>query len=244
MIDFEKLKREYNEKGIIVVPNVFTPEECDDIKKNAYSVKDEEIKKIGYPHVPSENKNGKRLLVFFPSLVNEYLNKIRTDERMVNLVKNFIGDDVKQINNQIYFRESGDQDQFAWHQDVIFREERNFNNDVEDDYFQTIIVVDDISEDNGAIEFIEGSHKSMKISKPSNLRLFERNNMKGTKYTANKGDVLIWSVLSVHGSEQNQSKKDRMTYMNGFCRSKATKTYPDYLKNGEIIRNIDISKIP
>jgi hypothetical protein len=38
MIDFEQLKKEYNEKGIIVIPNVFTPEECNEIKKNAYSV--------------------------------------------------------------------------------------------------------------------------------------------------------------------------------------------------------------
>lgn len=244
MIDFEKLKEEYDEKGIIVIPNVFTSEECDEIKRNAYSVRDEEIKKMGYPHVPSEKKNGKRLLVFFPSLVNDYLNKIRTDDRMINLVKNFIGDNVKQINNQIYFRESGDQDQFAWHQDVMFREDRNFSGDVEGDYFQTIIAVDDITEENGAIEFIDGSHKTMRIPAPSNLRNFERGDLRGKKYTANKGDVLIWSVLSVHGSEPNESKKDRMTYMNGFCRSKSTKTYPDYLKNGEIIRNINVKLIP
>jgi ectoine hydroxylase-related dioxygenase (phytanoyl-CoA dioxygenase family) len=244
MINFEQLKKEYNEKGIIVMSNVFTSEECDEIKKNAYSVRDEDIKKSGYPHVPSEKKNGKRLLVFFPSLVNEYLNKIRTDERMINLVKNFIGDDVKQINNQIYFRESGDNDQFAWHQDIMFRESRNFNNDVEGDYFQTIIAIDDITEDNGAIEFIEGSHKTMRISPPSNLRKFERNGLSGKKYTAKKGDVLIWSVMTVHGSEENKSNNDRMTYMNGFCRSKSTKTYPDYLVEGEVINNIKINQIP
>jgi len=50
--------------------------------------------------------------------------------------------------------------------------------------------------------------------------------------------------MSVHGSEQNESKKDRMTYMNGFCRSKSTKTYPDYLVNGKVINEIQINKIP
>jgi len=34
MIDFETLKKEYDEKGVIVIPNVFTAEECDLIKKN------------------------------------------------------------------------------------------------------------------------------------------------------------------------------------------------------------------
>jgi hypothetical protein len=69
---------------------------------------------------------------------------------MSSLVKEFIGNDVRQINNQIYFRESGDYDQFAWHQDIMFREPHIFNEDVESDYFQTIIAVDDINEDNGA----------------------------------------------------------------------------------------------
>ena len=44
--------------------------------------------------------------------------------------------------------------------------------------------------------------------------------------------------------EQNESKKDRMTYMNGFCRSKSTKTYPDYLIDGEVINKIEITKMP
>ena len=244
MENIEEYKKLYDEKGVIVIPNVFTPEECDLMKKNAYLVKDSDIQNNGYRHTPSEQKNGKRLLVFFPTIANDYLNKIRTDKRLVDLVTNFIGDNVKQINNQIYFRESGDNDQFAWHQDIMFRESRNFKNDVEGDYFQTIIAIDDITEDNGAIEFIEGSHKTMRISPPSNLRKFERNGLSGKKYTAKKGDVLIWSVMTVHGSEENKSNNDRMTYMNGFCRSKSTKTYPDYLVEGEVINNIKINQIP
>lgn len=244
MINFENLKKEYDEKGVIVIPNVFSADECDLIKKNAYLVSDSDIMKSGYPHTPSEKKNGRRLLVFFPSLVNDYLNSIRTDERLVHLVRNFIGDNVRQINNQIYFRESGDEDQFAWHQDIMFREPNNFNNDVESDYFQTIIAVDDITEENGAIEFIEGSHKNMNVPQPKNLRTFDRKNLSGKKYTAKKGDVLIWSVMTVHGSEPNQSKSDRMTYMNGFCRSNSAKTYPDYLIDGNIINKIDVKKIP
>ena len=121
MENIEEYKKLYDEKGVIVIPNVFTPEECDLMKKNAYLVKDSDIQNNGYQHTPSEQKNGKRLLVFFPTIANDYLNKIRTDKRLVDLVTNFIGDNVKQINNQIYFRESGDNDQFAWHQDIMIR---------------------------------------------------------------------------------------------------------------------------
>jgi ectoine hydroxylase-related dioxygenase (phytanoyl-CoA dioxygenase family) len=240
----ELLKKEYQEKGIIVIPNVFTSAECEQIKKSAYTVSDESIKKAGYPHTPSEQAYNKKSLIFFPALANQFINEIRVSRNMSDLVREFIGNDVRQINNQIYFREKGDLDEFAWHQDLIFREPSIFSNDVEDDYFQTIIAVDDITEDNGAIEFIEGSHKTMKISKPQNLRKFQRGELKGTKYTAKKGSVLIWSVMIVHGSERNNSTSDRMTYMNGFCRTKAARAYPHYMINGKIISNIDPSMIP
>lgn len=239
-----ELKQEYYKKGIIVIPNVFTEEECRNIKHQAYSVKDADIVASGYPHQPSQSAYNKRSLIFFPALCNSYRNQIRTDERMANLVRTFIGEDVRQINNQVYFREAGDHDQFAWHQDIMFREANIFNQDVEDDYFQTIIAVDDINIDNGAIEFIEGSHKSTMITPPKNLRVFERNSMSGTKYTAKKGSVLIWSVMIVHGSEPNYSSQNRMTYMNGFCRAKAANRYPFYIKGGKIIREIDPKQIP
>ncbi len=240
----EDLKRIYKEKGVVVIPNVFTDEECAEIKRQAYSVKDQEIINAGYPHSPSETAYNKRSLIFFPAICNSYLNSIRTDERLVSLVREFIGDDVRQINNQVYFRESGDQDQFAWHQDIMFREPHIFNEDVEDDYFQTIIAVDDITEENGAIEFIEGSNGTPVMHPPSNLRVFDRLGIKGTKYVAPKGSVLIWSVMIIHGSEPNQSNSDRMTYMNGFCRTKAANKYPHYLINGNVVSHIDPKMIP
>lgn len=239
-----ELKKEYEEKGIIVIPNVFTPEECAEIKRQAYSVTDKQIKDAGYRYSPSEMSYGKKELIFFPALANEYLNDIRTDSRMVNLVREFIGDDVKQINNQVYFREAGGNDQFAWHRDTMFREERNFKDDVVDDYFQTIIAVDDITEDNGAVEFIEGSHNWPDFPRPKNLRVFERKGLQGKKYTATKGSVLIWTVTVVHGSEPNHSNSDRMTYMNGFCRTKATRAYPDYLINGKVVERMNPQSIP
>ncbi len=238
------LKQEYEQKGIIVIPDVFTAEECAEIKRQAYSVNDIDIVRAGYRHAPSEVSYGKKALIFFPALANDYLNKIRTDERMVNLVREYIGDDVKQINNQVYFREAGTKDQFAWHRDTMFREPQNFKDDVVEDYFQTIIAVDDITIDNGAVEFIEGSHKWEYWPTPAHLRVFTRGEFQGTKYVAKKGSVLIWTVTIIHGSEPNQSDRDRMTYMNGFCRSKSALAYPDYLIGGKVVKQMDARKIP
>jgi ectoine hydroxylase-related dioxygenase (phytanoyl-CoA dioxygenase family) len=243
-MDINNLKSQYEERGIIVIPNVFTEQECAEIKRQSYSVVDRDITNAGYKYEPREYSYGKKALIFFPALANDYLNKIRTDERMVNLVRTFIGDNVKQINNQVYFREANTMDQFAWHRDTMFREPQNFKNDVVDDYFQTIIAVDDITLDNGVVEFIEGSHKWEHWPTPAKLRVFNRGDLQGTKYVAKKGSVLIWTVTIVHGSEPNQSNADRMTYMNGFCRSKSALTYPDYLINGKIVEKLNPDLIP
>ena len=238
------MRKEYKEKGVIVIPSVFSASECDQIKNSAYSVTDDQIKAAGYRHNPSEQAYNKKSLIFFPALALSYLNEIRISKPMTELAREFIGDDVRQINNQIYFRETGDEDQFAWHQDIMFRESHLFSDDVIDDYFQTIIAVDDITEENGAIEFIEGSHKTMRIDPPKNLRKFDRGDLRGTKYTAKKGDVLIWSVMIVHGSERNNSNSNRMTYMNGFCRTKATRSYPHYMIRGQVVSQINPAMIP
>lgn len=236
--------KEYLETGITVIPAVFSESECDEIKKQAYATSTTDIKASGYPHAPSEQIYNKRSLIFFPALANEYINKIRIDDRMQEIAKEFIGNDIRQINNQIYFREAGDKDQFAWHRDTIFRESGIFTADIETDYLQTIIAVDDINEDNGAVEFIEGSHKWGTFAGPKNLRVFERGELKGKKYTTKKGDVLVWSVMIVHGSESNFSNADRMTYMNGFCRTRAATMYPHYMIDGKIVERIDPKLIP
>ena len=236
--------KEYEHKGVVVIPSVFTEEECDRIKSEAYGVTDDQIKVAGYKHAPSEQAYNKKSLIFFPALANEYLNSIRTDERMQNLVREFLGDDVRQINNQIYFREEADLDTFAWHRDTIFRESHVFTSNLVTDYLQTVIAVDDITEENSPVEFITGSHLWETFGDPVNLRSFDRGNLEGIKYTAQKGDMMVWSVMIVHGSEENKSTRSRMTYMNGFCRTRSASTYPDYLVDGNIIEEIDPERIP
>jgi len=235
---------EYKDRGVVLIPSVFTKEECDKIKREAYGVTDNQIRAAGYGHAPSEQAYNKKSLIFFPALANNYLNDIRIDERMQTVVRAFLGDDVRQINNQIYFREQADLDTFAWHRDTIFREGHVFTSDLATDYLQTIIAVDDITEDNGSVEFIEGSHEWPTFEYPDNLRVFERGEYSGTKYTAKKGDMMVWSVMIVHGSEENKATNSRMTYMNGFCRARSAKAYPDYLVDGKIVENVDPKRIP
>ncbi len=231
----------YHEHGIVRLPNVFTKEEVDKIRASALmslrkplQLQERDVDGVVFP-----------ALLFWPAKEDAYLNQIRTDARLATIVKQFLGPNVKQLNNQIYYRLPGDKDQFAWHQDVTFRTPAHEFPGVEDKYLQTIIVVDPINEDNAAVEFIPGTHKQGDLGligrdgMQTGLREFKRLGKQGIKLYANPGDVLIWSVMIVHGSEENLSSTMRMTYMNGFAASDAAPNYPMYLKDGDVVPTID-----
>lgn len=232
------------EKGYARIPAVFSLIEAAQIKAESYrlvTTLDWKIRKDYLQIRTDQNGRLRPALLFWPQDLSGYMKSLSQDPRMQNIVQEFLGPDVRQLNNQVYFREPGDGDEFAWHQDVCFRTPAEEFDSIETQYLQTIIVVDKILE-NAAIEFIPGSHKSGIIpglvprdDSEKGLRKFERGELFGEKVWAEPGDVLLWSVMVVHGSEQNISERSRMTYMNGFAAESAIKNksrFPVYLKNG------------
>ncbi len=251
--------KDYQKNGVAIIPKVFTKQEADNIRAATFMTLTTLHMSTDYTARHRELETRTRpdqeypLLLFWPSLRNQYLNDIREDRRYQYILKKFLGDDIKQLNNQVYFRMPGDGDSFHWHQDVVFRTPAEDYPGIEDSYLQTIVVVDEITPDNGAVEYVHGSHKlgNLQLTDPQfkNLREFDTKVVKKLfpkdtpkKALAQPGDVLVWSVMSVHGSRPNNSPHMRMTYMNGFAKATAAKNWPMYLENGKL-QPLDPSKI-
>lgn len=242
-------EKEYQRDGIAVIPGVFKQREIDLLRGAALMALTQRNPEYHRgPYLETKWDGKFPALIFFPALVSPYLDSIRRDSRMVEIVRHFLGDDVKQLNNQVYFRLPGDGDEFAWHQDITFRKPRDQYPRIESSYLQTIIAVDEITMDNAPIEFIRGSqvmgeHElETKAGVNEMLRKFERHGLKGEKVLAKPGDVMIWTVMTVHGSESNRSKSMRMTYMNGFAKADSAPDFPMYLINGNV-QDLDKSKL-
>jgi ectoine hydroxylase-related dioxygenase (phytanoyl-CoA dioxygenase family) len=171
------------------------------------------------------------------------LDKFRTDERLAKIARSILGDNILQLNNQVYFRLPGDGDQFAWHQDISFRIPKEKFNQIETGYLQTAIVIDPMRRENSPIEFVYGSHKKGELNLvPRNgseqgLRSFRDWEFAGRPMCAEPGDVLIWSVMTVHGSRINKSNWPRMYYMNGLAKAECVigNEFPWYMKDGKIV---------
>lgn len=258
----ENLLSDYQRDGVARVEGVFTVEEMNAARASAFMTLrgSDRIRLAGYPGRPLEtvNKAGVDFpaLLFWPTLVNPYLDHLRSDARMTSIVRTLLGDDVKQVNNQIYFRLPGDSDSFGWHQDVMFRHPlEDYPGIVEENgYLQSAIVIDPMTEDNSPIQFVLGSHKLGDLGlmdyRSKKLREYDENearirfkDLEIRPFTAQSGDVLIWSSLTVHGSSSNRSNKSRTYYMNGFARAKNCKPWPYYLHGGKTAP-IDPQQIP
>lgn len=245
--------------GFAIVKGVFSPDEANQMRGASLTALMSSSPTRDYQlggRVQTTTRGGVEFpaLMFWPSLISAYLNQIRTDQRLVDLVTHLIGMDVKQLNNQVYFRTPGDRDSFAWHQDIMFRNTAEYPG-VYDSYIQTTIAIDQITEQNSPVEFIVGSHRygDLKLMQKSDARFreFERDSLPPDlkklpvrKAIANPGDMILWSLLAVPGSPRNESGMSRMTYMNGFCLSRHSANWPDYVVDGKVIVKANASAIP
>jgi hypothetical protein len=245
---------QYKRDGICKFNGIFSLPEINRLRSSAFVALTEtsKISSRGYPHKTLELVHSSGVpspaLLFWPALCNAYQEQMRTDNRLISIVRQFLGDDVQQLNNQFYFRLPGDTDSFAWHQDIMFRNPKeNYPRIVEEDgYVQTAIIVDEMSSQNGGIEFVLGSHLLGDLgligSDYEGLRGFNRDNkhpafqnLPTVILEASPGDVVVWSSLTVHGSMPNSSKYPRMYLMNGFARSSNCLEWPPYLRNGSLV---------
>lgn len=238
---YDPMYDEFYKNGVQVIPGVFSRDEMGELKDAAY--KAQSIGNPQYPHNFIEyTPSGSPAIMFFPALCNRVLDSYRIDERLTGIVRDILGDNVRQLNNQYYFRHAGDGDSFAWHTDRRFRTDESKYPNIGDGYLQTAIIVDDWTDENGAVEYIKGSHKQ-DFTELTNLRGFKRMSLQGEKIYPKSGDVAIWSVLVVHGSEQNVSTTSRNYYMNGFARAECAHEFPHYLKEGAVVA-LDHNLIP
>ncbi len=226
-------KKELEEKGYAKIEGVFTKAETDIIRREAIMALP-----LAMPKGCVQVRSGYPALLFGPSNFSTTLGSFIRDRRLKDIVFSVLGENVFHLVEQIYFRMGGDGDSFALHQDISFRTPPDDFHEIENGYLQTIICVDGMDEENGAIEFEPGSHKKGDLglvprdNSEYGLRGFDRRGWQGEKVRANPGDVLVWSPLVVHGSEPNNSSRWRMNYMSGFAAEAAVKSknrFPKYV---------------
>lgn len=230
----------FREEGYAVVRSFFAPE---DVARIAAAF--DQHWAIGMSHPRSwrhgnlfyrigEDANlGKVVkLVQWPSYADAVLESVRRDRRWLELLAPLIGEDVKQIINQLHWKPPGAAAaEFAFHQDVRSRRPRSAYRNLPDCYVQTGLAIDRHRAANGAMRILPGSHRlgeqdlnlkghalGQKMADDA-LAAHGLDPSKVIDLELEPGDVALWNVFTIHGSGENATQGDRRFYLNGYVRA-------------------------
>ena len=167
----------------------------------------------------------------WPSYFDPTFDRIRRDPRMLAIVAPLIGNDLKQIINQLHWKPPGAaMAEFGFHQDIRFRRPSSAYRNPADAYVQTGIAVDPHRADNGAMLVYPGSHRLGPVSLAGtpvmttalDVADLQRHGLDPAAAVALElapGDVALWHLFTIHGSGANNSTADRRFYLNGYVRA-------------------------
>ena len=232
-----KYVKDYNLKGYAIIKNLFSKNEIKELGEACDIIYSEGMlhprsfrnKNLLYL-IQSDPKIGKVLrFCQWPSYSNSVLEKFRTDLRFLKLLKPLIGNNQKQIINQIIWKTPGaNQTSYGFHQDARFRRPESAYRDLANSFVQTALAIDRHTVENGCLTFIEGSHLLGNIKYNTAQSVYEENiseevleklgidHLAKVNILLEPGDLAMWHPYLLHGSGLNNSSFDRRAYLNGY----------------------------
>ena len=142
-----------------------------------------------------------------PSEISANYNAVMRDSPMLDMVTDLIGPNVKYHHCKINLKLPGTNTVVRYHQDFSYTPHTN------DDIVTALLMLDDVTEENGCLMIVPGSHRGPQHS------LFDRGTFTGfldpqvegalkkeeVPVTGKAGDVCLMHTRLVHGSAANRS---------------------------------------
>lgn len=155
------------------------------------------------------------------------LLRLSEDPRLVAPALELLGTShCEQLLCQAHYKMPNDGVAFDWHQDVQHRDKggdtwRDVNG--RGSFVQTILLVDDMTDENGPLEFVPRSAVTVDAS----CRLVKESvdASRAVSVTGHAGDVLFFGPYAVHGSVPNKSRRPRRVLINGYAAPGANKRF-------------------
>ena len=165
----------------------------------------------------------------WPSYLDDTLDAVRTDPRILALIRPLIGDSCKQIINQLHWKTPGAQVTWGLHRDRRSRTPVSAFRHLATSYVQTGLAIDDHWPGNGAMLIGPGSHRwednpvfngsgdhSQTLIEGYRAAGFDTDSL--VPVTLSAGDMVLWGPDTVHGGGLNTTSDNaRRLYINGYA---------------------------
>jgi ectoine hydroxylase-related dioxygenase (phytanoyl-CoA dioxygenase family) len=150
-----------------------------------------------------------------PSDISDAYREVMLDARMVDMVADLIGPDVKFHHCKINLKLPGAKTEVNYHQDFAYTPHTN------DDIVTALLFLDDIDESNGCLTVVPGSHKGPVLSLFDGERFTgmvaadeEKVALAQSRPCVGKaGSVCLMHTRLLHGSAANGADKSRGLYI-------------------------------
>jgi phytanoyl-CoA hydroxylase len=164
--------------------------------------------------------------------ISSFMERMRRTEKFFSILEPFLGPDIKQITHQLHWKPPGAKYTFyRFHQDARFREGRIKTHDYLRSTVTTGLAIDRQTVANGALRVIPRSHRLGYLglsddgpimvgqTQDEELRRCGLDPAAIVTCEMEPGDLLLWTLFTVHGSAPNTSDYDRRFMINSYVRA-------------------------
>lgn len=228
------LVRHYHQQGYAIVRRFISPAETAELATACDAVHGEGLshgRSFRHGNLHYRLDHGEVRMVQWPAYHVETLARFRIDVRILQLLEPLIGGDLKQIINQVHWKNPGGRGDFAFHQDSRFRKPAHAYRNLATSYVQSGLAIDAHNAQSGGLQFVPGSHLRGDLSLAldsevmANRPCAEQLAAAGldpadiVQLDLEPGDFVLWSPYLVHGSATNHASHFRRFYINGYVRA-------------------------
>jgi ectoine hydroxylase-related dioxygenase (phytanoyl-CoA dioxygenase family) len=167
--------------------------------------------------------------------LSPFMEQIRRSDKYFRVLEPFLGADIKQITHQIHWKPPGAKyTSYRFHQDARFRAGNLKEAGYARSTVTTGLAIDRQTAANGALRIIPGSHRlgylglsddgPIMVGQTQDEELLRAGLDPSNIATCEMepGDLLLWTLFTVHGSAANISDFDRRFMINSYVRARDT----------------------
>jgi ectoine hydroxylase-related dioxygenase (phytanoyl-CoA dioxygenase family) len=245
----------YWEHGYAVVRGLFTPAEMQEAQRESRRIYEEGLKhhatyrdhNVLFEILP-ESFAGQRyvLQAHWYAWFSPLFEKMRRDPRVLAVMEPLLGNDIKQVAQQIHWKPPGAtrRSGYRFHQDLRFRDRNDVYRDLMTSYINTGLAIDPATTENGCLQVFPDSHKLGYLGLSDDGPIMKGSTQahelvaagldpaKVVNLELEPGDLALWGLLTVHGSNANQSQKDRAFAIQSYVKASSSDRGEWAFKNG------------
>jgi len=164
--------------------------------------------------------------------ISPVMEQMRRSNHYYSVLEPFLGPDIKQITHQVHWKPPGAKyTSYRFHQDARFREGSIKSFDCVHSSVTTGLAIDRQTVENGALRIIPSSHRlgylglsddgPIMVGQTQDEELRRAGLDPATMITCEMepGDLLLWTLYTVHGSAPNVSHYDRRFMIHSYVRA-------------------------